>query len=116
MRLLLDKCVPSVTYLELVKRGHDVNWVRHWEKDPGDRVILRAAYEQKRVLITLDKDFGELAVEQGMGHFVIVLLRKLRIQSQAPRCLEVLDQYADELMRGAIITVEPAKTRLRLTR
>lgn len=43
MKLLLDKCVPSLTYQEILKRGHDVEWVGHWPEDPGDREILRIA-------------------------------------------------------------------------
>ena len=31
-------------------------------EDPGDEEILATAYAEGRILITLDKDFGELAV------------------------------------------------------
>jgi predicted nuclease of predicted toxin-antitoxin system len=114
MKLLLDKCVPSITYQEILKKGHDVDWVRHWPQDPGDREILRVAREAGRILITLDKDFGELAVSAGMAHCGIVLLRKLRIRHQAPRCLEALEQYGQQLQREAIVTVEPGRLRCRL--
>jgi predicted nuclease of predicted toxin-antitoxin system len=114
MKLLLDKCVPSITYQEILKKGHDAEWVGHWPEDPGDREILRVAKEAGRILITLDKDFGELAVSAGMAHCGIVLLRKLRIRHQASRCLEALEQYGRELQQGAIVTVDPGRARCRL--
>jgi predicted nuclease of predicted toxin-antitoxin system len=38
-----------------------------WAKDPGDEEILTQAHREGRVLVTLDKDFGELAVVQLIG-------------------------------------------------
>lgn len=43
--------------------GHDVVWVGDWDRDPGDREILFQARSEGRILVTLDKDFGELAIE-----------------------------------------------------
>ena len=47
---------------ELRAAGHDVVWSGDWEDDPGDEAILAKAHAQRRVLVTLDKDFGELAI------------------------------------------------------
>jgi hypothetical protein len=38
------------------------------EPDPDDAAILQRAFEDNRVLITLDKDFGELAIVYGRPH------------------------------------------------
>ena len=35
-----------------------------WPTDPGDDDILTYAYQEDRILVTLDKDFGELAIVQ----------------------------------------------------
>ena len=45
--------------------GHDVQWVGDGVGDPGDAAILSTAHAESRVLVTLDKDFGELAIVKG---------------------------------------------------
>ena len=45
--------------------GHEVEWVGDWSTDPGDEQILGHAAQNSQVLVTLDKDFGELAVAFG---------------------------------------------------
>ena len=69
---------------ELLRReaGHDVVWAADWPTVPGDKEILRRAHQEARVLVTLDKDFGELAI--------------------------VLAKYGPEPEAGAIVTAGPA--------
>jgi predicted nuclease of predicted toxin-antitoxin system len=62
MKILLDTCVSPRTRDELVAAGHEVAWVGDWFADPGDEEILDAARRDACILITLDRDFGELAV------------------------------------------------------
>jgi len=62
MKLLLDTCISGKSKQELIDAGHDVEWTGDWDTDPGDDVILKSAFHQQRVLVTLDKDFGELAI------------------------------------------------------
>lgn len=62
MRLLLDSCVWGGALARLREAGHDAVWAGEWAHDPGDREVLRTAYEQSRILVTLDKDFGERAI------------------------------------------------------
>ena len=62
MRLLLDSCVSGALKRPLIDAGHDVIWSGDWPKDPGDGEILARAHAERRVLITLDKDFRELAI------------------------------------------------------
>jgi len=37
-------------------------WAGEWPEDPGDEEILERAHVEGRILVTLDKDFGELAI------------------------------------------------------
>ena len=62
MKLLLDACVWGKAREELRAAGHDVIHAGDWPEDPGDEEILRRADQERRVLVTLDKDFGALAV------------------------------------------------------
>jgi len=113
MKLLLDSCVWGGALHPLREAGHDAVWVGDWERDPGDRQILEAAHEQQRILVTLDKDFGERAVVFGEPHSGILRLVDIAAREQATYCLAAVGKYGDELTRGAIVTVEPKRTRVR---
>lgn len=65
------------------------------------------------MLVTLDKDFGELAVVHGRPHSGIVRLVGFAAAQQGPACAKVLDAHGAELQRGAIITAEPRRLRIR---
>ncbi len=59
MKVLLDTCVWGNAKEQLLQKGHDTIWAGDWPEDPGDLEILELAHKQNRVLVTLDKDFGE---------------------------------------------------------
>lgn len=113
MKLLLDTCISGSAVAPLKAAGHDVTWTGHWPTDPGDEEILALAYREGRILVTLDKDFGELAVVRGQAHAGIIRLVVLSVSQQAPTCMMVLNRYGGELQSGGIVTVEPGRIRVR---
>ena len=60
--------------------GHDVVWVGDWPRDPGDRSILEAAYNDGRILVTLDKDFGD---ELAAGAIITADPNRIRVRPPA---------------------------------
>jgi predicted nuclease of predicted toxin-antitoxin system len=110
---MLDTCVWGKAKEALSGAGHDTEWAGDWDRDPGDEEILRVAHEQGRVLVTLDKDFGELTVAFGRPHSGLVRLVGMSAREQGPMCVDILNRYADELAAGAIVTVEPGRIRIR---
>ena len=115
MKLLLDTCLSVKARDALKAAGHDVVWGGDWEQDPGDEAILALAFQEERVLVTLDKDFGGLAVLQGVAHCGILRLVNFRVGEQAPACLKVLADYSEDLHAGALVTAEPGRIRIRQT-
>ena len=113
MRLLLDACVWGGATRALEAAGHDVIWAGEWQSDPGDDEILARAYEDGRVLVTLDKDFGELAVALGRPHRGIVRLVHFRAREQAQALLRILAAHQVDLEHRAILTAEPGRVRIR---
>jgi predicted nuclease of predicted toxin-antitoxin system len=113
VKVLLDTCVWGGARAALVAAGHDVVWSGEWSSDPGDDEILASAHGDGRVLVTLDKDFGELAIARGRPHSGIVRLVGISAAQQGPSTASVLQTHAAELQRGAIITVEPGRLRIR---
>ena len=113
MKLLLDTCVWGGVLNIPKSSGIDVIWAGEWPEDPGDEEILARAYEENRILITLDKDFGELAIVQRKPHSGIVRLVNLSSRQQGIACKRVLELYKSDLQSGAIVTVEPGRVRIR---
>lgn len=113
MKLLLDTCVWGKAREELVTAGHDVIWSGAWPQDPGDEEILALAHRDGRVLVTLDKDFGELAIVRGSAHSGILRLVNISARQQAAACLRVIAAHGKELEAGAIITAELGRLRVR---
>jgi len=113
MKVLLDTCVWGGARKDLESAGHDVVWAGDWPEDPGDEEILARAHDEGRILVTLDKDFGELAIVRGTPHRGIVRLVNLAARQQAAVCLHVFDLYGGELPSGAIVTAGPGRIRIR---
>jgi predicted nuclease of predicted toxin-antitoxin system len=114
MKILLDTNISFLVRDELMLAGYDVIWTGDWEVDPGDEEILRTAYGDDRVLITQDKDFGELAIVKSQPHRGIIRLANLSTTQHFPICIDVLTRYREDLLAGAIITVDSRRVRIRL--
>jgi predicted nuclease of predicted toxin-antitoxin system len=113
VKLLLDTCVWGGARTPLAQAGHDVSWAGDWAEDPGDETMLARAHAEGRVLVTLDKDFGELAIVRGLPHAGIVRIVNHGARAQATACLHALAMHGDELAAGAIVTIEPGRIRVR---
>ena len=113
MKLLIDTCISGTVRDALQVAGHDAVWTGDWPQDPGDDEILDHAHQENRILITLDKDFGELAVVHGRPHSGIIRLVNWTTRQQATTSLMVLAKYSGELESGAIVTAEPGRIRVR---
>lgn len=113
MKVLLDSCVWGGARGSLAVAGHDVIWAGEWSEDPGDAAILARARAESRVLVTLDKDFGELAIVRGILHAGIIRIVNMSARDQGVACAHVLTAHGSELAAGAIVTVEPGRVRIR---
>jgi len=111
--VVLDSCVWGPAAEELARAGHNVTWVGDWLTDPGDEAVLQFAAETHSILVTLDKDFGELAIVRGQHHAGIVRLAGISARRQGVACIAALDRYGDLLAKGAIVTVEPGRIRVK---
>ena len=114
MKLLLDSCVWGKAAQALREAGHDVVYAGDWTQDPGDERILQVAFEQGRVVVTLDKDFGTLAFLKKQSHCGMIRLVDISATRQAMACLSAIGMYAQALDKHAIVTLEPGRVRVRL--
>ena len=90
-------------------------WSGDWEFDPGDEEILKFAYQSNRVLVTLDKDFGELAILKGLPHYGLIRLSGFRVSLISSVVHHLVGKFAADLAAGALITADPLRIRIRRT-
>jgi len=94
--------------------GHDVLYVTEKKTGASDDEILSDAYEQERILITEDKDFGELVYRFKKPALGIVLLR-IDVNERHikwPRLKKLIDDYGNRL-QGHFTIVDAQKFRFR---
>jgi predicted nuclease of predicted toxin-antitoxin system len=77
MRLLANENFPRVMVEALIQAGHDVVWIRA-DAPVVEEVLLRSVSDQ-RVLITFDKDFGELTFRSGQRASSEVILFRIAL-------------------------------------
>ncbi|HEX8520783.1 MAG TPA: DUF5615 family PIN-like protein [Tepidisphaeraceae bacterium] len=113
MKVLMDSCLSEQAVEHVRQAGHDAQWTGDWPRDPGDEEILSRATGEGRVLITIDKDFGELVILQGKVHAGVIRLVGFRAREQGPAVVRLLATYQAELIAGALLTAEPWRVRVR---
>jgi predicted nuclease of predicted toxin-antitoxin system len=112
--LVADENVDAPIIAALRAAGHQIVYVQ--ELDPGidDARVLALANRCGALLLTSDKDFGELVFRQGLVHAGVILYRLAGLTSErkAAAILEVLRTHGDALL-GAFTLVSPAHVRIR---
>lgn len=116
MRFLVDEALQSRVAVALGESGHDATHV----VAPGlsgstDGAVLRLAVAERRVLVTLDTDFGTLLAMTGASEPSVVLLRGLAddTQSRVAAMLSVLAEVEADLEAGAVVVIEEDRYRVR---
>jgi predicted nuclease of predicted toxin-antitoxin system len=92
--------------------GHDVLESRERGADPGDDIILEWAVDEKRVLITMDKDFGELIYRQGKPHCGIVRLPDVPSSKRIDFMRTGMSECESALRSQAVVTVRGGRIRI----
>jgi len=114
MKFLLDSCISSFAVKELRKAGFDVSWIPEIGKNPGDDNIIKKAFEEGSILVTADKDFGELVFLYKRPHPAIIRLVDIPVTNQGTVLLRLVETHHFDIERQALITVEKYRVRVRV--
>jgi len=79
--------------------------------DPGDRTLLGWAAVEGRVLVTMDKDFGEIIFSEGAPHCGLVRLPDVPAERRIALMEKVLADHTQDLMKQSIVTVRGGRVR-----
>ncbi len=78
---MANENVPRDVVEAARQAGHDLAWIAESSPGADDDSVLAAALAEGRVLVTFDKDFGEMAFRQGKTATSGVLLLRPRVRS-----------------------------------
>jgi predicted nuclease of predicted toxin-antitoxin system len=114
VRLLADEGVDARVVARLRDDGHDVAYVAELAPGTADDAVLELANAEARVLLTTDKDFGELVFRLRRLPLGVLLLRLVGLGHEARA--EIVSQAIaahGEQMTGAFAVVSPGAVRIR---
>ena len=114
MRFIVDESTGTAVAEFLRAQGHEVLVVAEAMPRADDVDILARALSEQRILVTNDKDFGELVFARGLQHSGILLLRlgEDRPDVRVHTVRSVLALWADRL-GGAFTVASEAEVRIR---
>lgn len=108
MKFLVDESVefPVVTYLR--SQGHDVVAVAEDFPSTADADILASAWQQERILVTNDRDFGELVFFHELPHRGIIFFRLPRqdVLSKIERLDTLFTKFKKRLFDHFVVVKE----------
>src|ERR1700730_4904943 len=114
MRFLANENFPGAAVLVLQHARHDVVWVRTGAPGTSDTDVLAWAVREAWILLTFDKDFGELARASGLPDTCGLVLFRVPM----PKPGDVGKRLADLITArddwaGHFSVVEPGRIRMR---
>ena len=113
LRFIADEGVEKAIVVAL-REAFDVLYVAEEMRKAADTDILHKAEKEGRLVLTLDKDFGELVYRFQQQHAGVVLCRvqSLPIEEAVAFVVDTIKQYGDSL-QGAFTVIQPNNVRIR---
>ena len=114
MKFLADENIEGEIVGTLRLAGFEVADVKEITPGIEDGAVLALANESEAILLTNDKDFGELVYRDRMASSGIILLRfeELSIADRIERLKEVLNEHSEDLP-GSFSVVSDRGMRIR---
>ncbi len=115
MKFLLDQSSDARLVPYLRSLGHDATRIAQ-DYPPGlpDAEVLAIAHREGRILITDDRDFGELIFSRGWQHSGVIYLRLgeyAPLETKIERVSQVLEHYAEQLDQFLVVTHSQVRVR-----
>lgn len=102
MRIVADESIDKQIVDQLRNDGHEVLYVSELSPGIDDDAVLNRSREAQAVLLTADKDFGELVFRQRQTHCGVVLIRLAGLDSRAKARMvaAAFREHSEELASG----------------
>ena len=113
MRFIVDVNVGRRIADFLAQEGHDVVWVGDLGQELPDTDIIEMGLRERRVILTIDKDFENLAFRHRLPFFAIVRLPSETYSETRDRVSDLLKEHADDMSPGSVVCATRAGVRVR---
>lgn len=114
LRILANENLPGEAVEALRKVGHDVVWARTHAPGRSDEAVLAQAQDEARIVITFDKDFGEMAFRWGLPASSGVILFRAKTQGSAQATtliVEALRSRSDWTGHFSVVEIDRIRVR-----
>ena len=113
MNLLADECIERTVVEYLRSQGFNIDYIAENLLGASDDVVLELAQSSNAILLTADKDFGEIVFRQRRASAGVILTRLhgLRTSTKAEIIADALREYSDE-MDGKFVVISPTTVRI----
>lgn len=114
VKCLADEGFSFLITTVLRKEGYDVKWIGDIASGADDTIVFEISREDGRIILTEDKDFGELAIRFKHKTSGIILLRiePDKKELREKKVLELFRNFPDKL-KGSLIIIDEQKFRFR---
>ncbi len=114
MKFIADENVSKSIVNTLRNYGYDLLWIREYCRGMADEEIVCLSSSQNRIIMTFDKDFGELIYRRRMETPGVILVRIPDDRIGKEKILEFLRKHGDELKGYFVVLTEGRIRRRRL--
>jgi hypothetical protein len=113
MRFLADESCDFAVVRALRAAGHDVAAVAELSPRADDEIVIDRAVREERILITEDKDFGQLVYADKRSNGGVLFIRfPARARRNLPRTVVELVKKRGQRLIGDFVVVQPGRTRV----
>jgi len=115
MRGIVDESTGVVVARWLRSLGHDILSISEDRPRMMDEDILALAVRDDRVVVTNDKDFGDLVFRDGRPHRGVILLRLVddRMSSKIAGLMRLFEEFPEDIQDCFVVVTERS---IRITR
>lgn len=113
MRFVADEGCDFVVVRALRAAGHDVTAILEMAPRAEDTAIIDLAVREQRILLTEDKDFGELVYANARAASGVILIRfPGNARATLPTAVTALVNEKREHLFGCFVVMQPGRVRI----
>jgi predicted nuclease of predicted toxin-antitoxin system len=114
VRIYANENIEAEVVGFLRRQGHDVRYAAEIQPRESDDFVLAFAVSEKRVLLTCDKDFGELCFRRALPSSGVILLRSRDVTAAGRiRVLEAFLGACPDSLEHSFVVLSEAGVRRR---
>lgn len=116
MKFLIDNNLSPTLSTSLSEHGFDAIHVKNLNKSSAsDEEIFQIAFEENRIIITADVDFGYILSKWKYNLPSVIIFRFFSYNPviQFSNIIKIIEEFSSELINGSLVVIEPSRIRIK---